>query len=58
MKKNAMSLTIIAIISAVTVTVLCFAALSKSNTDQTLTSMAPNDLTWSLLKMLNNLKLN
>ena len=40
MKKNAMSLTIIAIISAVTVTVLCFAALSKSNTDQTLTSMA------------------
>ncbi len=43
MKKNAMSLTIIAIISAVTVTVLCFAALSKSNTDQTLTSMAPND---------------
>ncbi|HDW2788177.1 TPA: peptide resistance ABC transporter permease subunit VraE [Staphylococcus aureus] len=43
MKKNAMSLTIIAIISAVTVTVLCFAALSKSNTDQTLTSMAPNE---------------
>lgn len=30
MKKNAMSLTIIAIISAVTVTVLCFAALSKN----------------------------
>ena len=42
-EENAMSLTIIAIISAVTVTVLCFAALSKSNTDQTLTSMAPND---------------
>lgn len=42
-EENAMSLTIIAIISAVTVTVLCFAALSKSNTDQTLTSMAPNE---------------
>src|SRR5699024_5798413 len=34
MKKNALSLTIIATISAVTVTVLCFGAISKSTIDE------------------------
>lgn len=35
MKKNAMSLTVIAIISAFTVSILCFAAITQSNTNTT-----------------------
>lgn len=44
MKKNALSLTIIATISAVTVTVLCFGAISKSTMDENTKLMAPHDL--------------
>lgn len=43
MKKNAMSLTIIAVISAITVTILCFAAITKSQTDYSMESMTPQD---------------
>lgn len=43
MKKNAMSLTIIAVISAITVTVLCFAAITQSSSDATLKTTTPND---------------
>src|SRR5699024_11857569 len=44
MKKNALSLTIIATISAVTVTVLCFGAISKSTIDENVALTAPHDL--------------
>ncbi|MBO1198225.1 FtsX-like permease family protein [Staphylococcus simiae] len=47
MKKNAMSLTIIATISAVTMSVLCFATLSQANAKQTMASYAPNDFNTS-----------
>ncbi|MGO3048801.1 bacitracin ABC transporter permease [Staphylococcus casei] len=43
MKKNALSLTIIAIISAVTVTVLCFGAISRSMIDDTVNQSSPQD---------------
>lgn len=43
MKKNALSLTIIAIISAVTVTVLCFGAVSRSMIDDTVNQTSPQD---------------
>ena len=43
MKKNALSLTIIATISAVTVTVLCFGAISKSTIDDTVKQSSPQD---------------
>ena len=43
MKKNALSLTIIAIISAVTVTVLCFGAVSRSMIDDTVNQSSPQD---------------
>ena len=43
MKKNAMSLTIIAVISAITVTILCFAAITQSQTNYTMESMTPQD---------------
>lgn len=47
MKKNALSLTIIAIISAVTVTILCFGVISKSNTDYALKATSPQDINFS-----------
>lgn len=43
MKKNALSLTIIATISAVTVTVLCFGAISKSTIDNDVALISPQD---------------
>ncbi|MEY8601175.1 FtsX-like permease family protein [Staphylococcus shinii] len=43
MKKNALSLTIIATISAVTVTVLCFGAISKSTIDDNVALTSPQD---------------
>ena len=43
MKKNAMSLTIIAVISAVTVSVLCFATITQENSNNTFKSIAPQD---------------
>lgn len=50
MKKHAMSLTIMAIISAVTVTMLCFATLSQSASQQNINSTAPNDFNTSSTK--------
>src|SRR5699024_475571 len=47
MKKNALSLTIIAVISAITVTVLCFGAISKSTMDENTELMAPHDLNFT-----------
>lgn len=47
MKKNAMSLTVIAVISAVTVTILCFGAISKSNTDFSLQASTPQDINFT-----------
>ncbi|MCG7339040.1 ABC transporter permease [Staphylococcus sp. ACRSN] len=43
MKKNALSLTIIATLSAVTVTVLCFGAISKSSIDDNIYESSPQD---------------
>ena len=43
MKKNALSLTIIATLSAVTVTVLCFGAISKSSVDDNIYESSPQD---------------
>jgi len=43
MKKNALSLTIIATLSAVTVTVLCFGAISKATIDDTVNQTSPQD---------------
>ncbi|MGW7972114.1 FtsX-like permease family protein [Staphylococcus xylosus] len=43
MKKNALSLTIIATISAVTVTVLCFGAINKSTIDDNVALTSPQD---------------
>src|SRR5699024_9112265 len=47
MKKNALSLRIIATISAVTVTVLCFVAISKSTMNENTELMAPHDLNFT-----------
>ncbi|MBF2757982.1 FtsX-like permease family protein [Staphylococcus sp. GDY8P57P] len=47
MKKNAMSLTIIAIISAITVTILCFGAISKANTDYMIQTSSPQDINFT-----------
>ncbi|MFL1624326.1 FtsX-like permease family protein [Staphylococcus capitis] len=47
MKKNAMSLTVIAIISALTVTILCFAAITKANSDYTIESSSPQDFNFT-----------
>ncbi|MGY0412290.1 FtsX-like permease family protein [Staphylococcus sp. mip270_02] len=43
MKKNALSLSIIATISAVTVTVLCFGAISKSTIEDNVAMTSPQD---------------
>ncbi|WP_412519450.1 FtsX-like permease family protein [Staphylococcus simulans] len=45
MKKNALSLTIIAVISAITVTVLCFAAIQMKLAKEQLNLFAPYDVT-------------
>ena len=50
MKKNAMSLTIIAVISAVTVSVLCFATITQENSNNTFKSIAPQDFNLSTEK--------
>ena len=47
MKKNAMSLTVIAIISALTVTILCFTAITKANSDYNIESSTPQDFDFS-----------
>ena len=47
MKKNAMSLTIITVISAVTVTVLCFGAISKANANFAIQSSSPQDINFT-----------
>ena len=51
MKKNAMSLTIITVISAVTVTILCFGAISKANADFNIQSLSPQDINFTKVKM-------
>ncbi len=43
-KKNAFSLTVMAIISAITVSVLCFAAISRASLSSEI-QMAPHDVT-------------
>ena len=56
MKKNAMSLTVIAVISAVTVTVLCFGVVSKANADYSIQSMAPQDINFAQKSSAEKLK--
>lgn len=53
MKKNALSLTIIATISAVTVTILCFGAISKSQINNQIASSSPQDFTFTDQKQAN-----
>ncbi|MBF7021172.1 FtsX-like permease family protein [Staphylococcus kloosii] len=50
MKKNALSLTIIATISAVTVTILCFGAISKAQLGNQIASSSPQDFTFTQQK--------
>ncbi|MES3702388.1 ABC transporter permease [Staphylococcus arlettae] len=47
MKKNALSLTIIATISAVTVTVLCFSAINKAQGDDMVDMQSPQDIVYN-----------
>ena len=56
MKKNAMSLTIIAVISIVTVTILCFGAISKANTDYMIQVSSPQDVNFSKTESLKSMK--
>lgn len=56
MKKNAMSLTIIAVISAVTVSVLCFATITQENSNNTFKSIAPQDFNLTTEKQAQLLK--
>ena len=56
MKKNAMSLTIIAVISFVTVTILCFGAISKANTDYMIQVSSPQDVNFSKTESLKSMK--
>lgn len=44
-KKNAFSLTVMAIISAITVSVLCFAAISRASLSSEIKYTAPHDVT-------------
>ncbi|HEC2147448.1 TPA: ABC transporter permease [Staphylococcus delphini] len=46
MKKNAFSLTVIGIISAITITLLSFAAISKANIENNLSGLAPHEFTY------------
>ena len=52
MKKNAMSLTII----FVTVTILCFGAISKANTDYMIQVSSPQDVNFSKTESLKSMK--
>lgn len=47
MKKNAVSLTIIAVISAITVTVLCFSAITLKSTNEQILLTSPYDATFN-----------
>ncbi|EHT3102878.1 ABC transporter permease [Staphylococcus pseudintermedius] len=46
MKKNAFSLTVIGIISAITITLLSFATISKANIENNVNSLAPHEFTY------------
>ncbi|AYG55035.1 FtsX-like permease family protein [Staphylococcus pseudintermedius] len=46
MKKNAFSLTVIGIISAITVTLLSFATISKANIENNVNGLAPHEFTY------------
>ncbi|EKO1111128.1 ABC transporter permease [Staphylococcus pseudintermedius] len=46
MKKNAFSLTVIGIISAITITLLSFATISKSNIENNVNGLAPHEFTY------------
>ncbi|EHA6121383.1 ABC transporter permease [Staphylococcus pseudintermedius] len=46
MKKNAFSLTIIGIISAITITLLSFATISKANIENNVNGLAPHEFTY------------
>ncbi|WAE41743.1 FtsX-like permease family protein [Staphylococcus pasteuri] len=56
MKKNAMSLTVIAVISAITVTVLCFATITQENSNNTFQTMSPQDFDFSSKKQSQQFK--
>ncbi|HAR5905296.1 TPA: ABC transporter permease, partial [Staphylococcus pseudintermedius] len=46
MKKNAFSLTVIGIISAITITLLSFATISKANIENNVNGLAPHEFTY------------
>lgn len=46
MKKNAFSLTVIGIISAITITLLSFATISKANIENNVNDLAPHEFTY------------
>ncbi|MBO1198838.1 ABC transporter permease [Staphylococcus simiae] len=54
-KKNAFSLTVMAIISAITVSVLCFAAISRASLASELLYNSPHDVTLKDQQQANNL---
>lgn len=54
-KKNAFSLTVMAIISAITVSVLCFAAISRASLASELQYNSPHDVTLKNQQQANNL---
>ena len=54
-KKNAFSLTVMAIVSAITVSVLCFAALSRSTLTNEVLLNSPHDVTLKSQKQANQL---
>ncbi|WP_180991828.1 MULTISPECIES: FtsX-like permease family protein [Staphylococcus] len=54
-KKNAFSLTVMAIVSAITVSVLCFAALSRSTLTNEVVLNSPHDVTLKSQKQANQL---
>lgn len=59
-KKNAFSLTVMTVVSAITVSVLCFAALSRSTLTNEVLLSSPHDVTLKIQKQANQLafKLN
>lgn len=59
-KKNAFSLTVMTVVSAITVSVLCFAALSRSTLTNEVLLSSPHDVTLKNQKQANELafKLN
>ncbi len=50
MKKNAFSLTVIGIISAITITVLSFATIGQANIENNVDMMTPNEFTYMKMK--------